>query len=95
AAPTVAAETVSAGIVQYPVPVSDFALVRADVTGGDVELPASGDAIALAVAGDVEVSSAGSDAVRLRPGQAVFADADEGPLTLRGTGTVFVATPGR
>ncbi|MEV8273907.1 mannose-6-phosphate isomerase, class I [Microbacterium sp. NPDC077184] len=95
AAPTVAAEAVSAGIVQYPVPVSDFALVRADVAGDDVELPASGDAIALAVAGDVEVSSAGSDAVRLRPGQAVFASADEGPLTLRGTGTVFVATPGR
>lgn len=95
AAPTVAAEAVSAGVARYPVPVSDFALVRVELTGDDVEFPASGDAIALAVAGEVEVSSAGSDAVGLRPGQAVFASADEGALTLRGSGTVFIATPGQ
>jgi len=73
--------------------VADFSLAHVRVAG-QARVPLSGPAIALVTAGSVTVSSP-SGAVELVPGRAVFATADEGELTLSGTGEAFVAQPGR
>lgn len=94
--PVLAPETLAGGVERFAVPsISDFALLHAHVEGG-AELPIDGVAIALATSGEIEVAGAASgERVTLIPGCAVLVTADEGVLQARGSGEIFIATPGR
>lgn len=80
-------------VIEYPVPVPDFALRRVRVDG-ELTVAVAGPAIALVTAGEVRVDGA-ADGILLATGKAAFASADEQALTLRGEGEVFIAQPGR
>ena len=82
------------GVVTWSVPVPDFVLYRIDLDGSrpPIEVPAAGPRIVLGVAGDAFVGqSQDGKPVELRPGSAAYAPADAGPITVAGTGQVFVA----
>lgn len=85
------------GLERFDAGVPDFALLHARVSGGArVAVPLSGASIALVTEGEVEVRGASSgETLRLRPGQAAFATADEEVLEAFGSGELFVAGPGR
>lgn len=81
-------------VTEYPVPVSDFALRRIDLTGASVVIDVEGPTMVLATAGHVAVSGA-DDTLRDVPvGTVAFATTDEGRLTISGRGEAFVASPG-
>ncbi|KAA9111217.1 mannose-6-phosphate isomerase, class I [Microbacterium rhizomatis] len=87
-------ETVAPGVFRYAPPVDDFALVRVESSDDVVEVEISGVAIVLVTSGLVSVSGAKTtDAVTLRPGQALLSSSDESPLRIGG-GEAFVAEPG-
>ena len=81
-------------IADYPVPVADFGLARVRV-GRDApaELGIRGTAIALVTEGDAAVTQDGQTE-RLRPGDAVLITPGRAPMTVTGTGEIFVAQPG-
>lgn len=84
------------GVEVFRPDVPDFALdhvvVGGDVASAPVELP--GTAIALCTAGEVELAGA-TGSLTLARGEAAVVTADEGPLSVAGEGTLFVATPNR
>lgn len=83
----------SRGVELFPVPVSDFSLMRARVSNGaDARVALTGVGIVLATEGEVTVAQ-GDASVVLAPGRAALATPDD-LLALSGTGTVFVAQPG-
>ena len=81
-------------ITEYPVPVPDFALRRVMLDGQPVTVDVEGPTMVLATSGVVRVGSAAGDELAVAVGTAVFADAAERTLTLRGAGEAFIATPG-
>lgn len=76
----------------YYAPIDDFELSVTDVgdDGAVQPLPGRGPRIVLCLEGDVLVAS-GSDSLALRRGEAAFVPASDGPLTVRGRGTVIQA----
>jgi mannose-6-phosphate isomerase len=83
---------VEAGVVTWRVPVREFALYRVDLEGGPpVTVPAAGPRIVLGAAGETFAGERHGVPVELGPGTAAFVPADAGPITVAGTGTVFVA----
>jgi len=84
----------SGALTSYPVDVPDFALTRVALTGEPVAIPVAGPTIVLVTGGEVAVSGT-SGAQTVPVGGAVFADADETPLSLAGSGEAFIARPGR
>jgi len=95
-APVVQPEALGEGLVRYPVPVRDFALLALRATGGEpVAVPVEGVAIAVATSGELTVTGGTGAVATLRPGDAVLVTPDEGALAVAGTGELFVATPGR
>lgn len=82
-------------VAAYPVDVPDFALSRIEVSGDEVTLPVAGPAIVLATSGSVAVTGADAVPRPIRVGGAVYATPEESRLTMRGSGEVFVAQPGR
>jgi mannose-6-phosphate isomerase len=91
--PVVKPVALSRALVTWPVPVDDFALVRAAVTPstGPVRVSVDGPRIAFCLRGAVTVDD--GVGVGLRPGQAGFGDGGR-PLTVSGDGVVFVASAG-
>ena len=87
------ARTVAEGVERFAPGVPDFALLRVRADAAH-EVATSGAAIALCTAGAVEVRGAGGESVSLRPGESLFANADESPLRVTGAGELFVAEPG-
>ena len=81
-------------ITEYPVGVHDFALRRVTLDGEDVSVAIDGPSIVLTTAGAVTVTGAGGQHQEVPIGSAVFASAEESPLTLSGAGEAFVAQPG-
>ncbi|PCE14932.1 mannose-6-phosphate isomerase class I [Microbacterium sp. SZ1] len=81
-------------LTTYEVPVADFALQRAALSGDDVEVPVSGPTMVLATAGDVSVLCADGERRAVPVGTALYADAAEGQIILTGSGEAFIATPG-
>jgi mannose-6-phosphate isomerase len=80
-------------VATWPVPVPDFALYRARPDGGEVAVPATGPRIALCLAGSVSVRD-GAGEVALAKGESAFGPAGAGPVTVTGTGEVYLATTG-
>jgi mannose-6-phosphate isomerase len=93
--PRISPEPVSEGVEVFRPDVPVFELWRVHAAGAPRTVPLHGPAIALAVAGHVRVTGASRATVELSPGRAAFATADEGELTVTGTGELFVALPGR
>ncbi|WP_438353521.1 mannose-6-phosphate isomerase, class I [Microbacterium sp. CJ88] len=87
------ARTVAEGVERFAPGVPDFALLRVRADAAH-EVATSGAAIALCTAGALEVRGAGGESVSLRPGESLFASADESPLRVTGAGELFVAEPG-
>ncbi|MGV9769757.1 mannose-6-phosphate isomerase, class I [Microbacterium sp. NPDC003461] len=85
---------VAAGLEEFPVPVPDFALLRARVSDGDAAaVTPQGPAIVLATAGEVRVAC-GEEQLELHPGAAAFVTPDGGELRISGDGEAFLAQPG-
>jgi mannose-6-phosphate isomerase len=84
----------SGALTTYEVPVEDFALQRAALSGDAVEVPVNGPTMVLATAGDVAVTGADGGRRAVPVGTVVYADAEEGRVTLTGSGEAFIATPG-
>jgi mannose-6-phosphate isomerase len=76
----------------YAPQVEDFALRRIQVSG-PVEVAGGGPRIVLVADGVVEVGADGQW-LSSGPGEAVFAEPAAGPLVVRGSGLVFVASAG-
>lgn len=76
------------GIDLYRPDVDDFILVH--VTGG-ASLPLTGPAIALCVSGSMDLTG-GLGSVTLGRGESVYITPDEGTVSLKGVGEVFLAT---
>ncbi|MBF9127663.1 mannose-6-phosphate isomerase, class I [Plantactinospora sp. S1510] len=93
--PVVPPVPVAPGVVTWPVPVDDFALhgVRLDDAVGSARIALRGPRIALCLVGEVTVAD-GAGSARLGPGQSAIGPADGGPLTVSGTGEVYVASVG-
>lgn len=95
AEPVLAPVPVSPGVVTWPAPVTDFALYAVDVDQAlpRVTLAVPGPRLVLCVAGEVVVDDA-DGAVVATSGQAAIGLAGPGPLTVRGSGRVYVASVG-
>jgi mannose-6-phosphate isomerase len=95
APPRISAQPVAEGIAVFRPDVPDFELWQvSSVDGAARTVPLTGDAIALAVAGALQVAGASGQSVELLPGRAAFATADEKELRITGSGELFVALPG-
>jgi mannose-6-phosphate isomerase len=83
------------GVRVFRPDVPDFALAEVTLTEAErARVPLPGPAIALCTDGAARLHGAGGD-FPLARGGACFVTADEGDLTLTGTGTVFVAAANR
>ena len=84
----------SKGLVEYPVPVDDFLLYRADLSGevllADLNIP--GEMILLCTAGEIAVSDSLEERLVLRRGEAAFMGDEAKKFSLAGSGTAFIAT---
>jgi mannose-6-phosphate isomerase len=86
AAPVLRPVALAPGVVTWPVPVPDFTLLRATVSGV-VGLAGSGPRIVFCLRGPVDVR-AGTQRVSLRGGEAVFVGAVEPAVECAGTSAV-------
>ena len=94
--PVIHGRRVADGVVQYDVPVADFALLAVTPPAEGVTVPLDGPAIAVATEGAPSVSGLSSaSAADLAPGRAVLVTPDEGGLRATGGGQLFIALPGR
>ncbi len=84
--PVVPPVTLAPGVLTWPAPVREFALVKASVAGTPVTLPATGPRIMLCLDGAVDLGS-----LTLTGGQAAFVAATEPPVTCAGHGVIFQA----
>lgn len=101
--PFVEPRTVAAGVVEYPVPVTDFMLYRISLETIDsaevnqdrnvVLVHASADTLLLCTAGSISVASQ-QESLTFTSGQAVYLGGESNPVTLSGDGVVFLASSG-
>ena len=80
------------GLTLFRPPVPDFELAvaqPADAADGSVAWTPGGEFIALCVGGPATISGA-RDEWQLNPGDAVYGTGDEAPITIGGSGTVFI-----
>jgi mannose-6-phosphate isomerase len=93
--PVMVPEQVAPGLVTWAAPSREFRLVRATVADGGpsrtVMLPHDGPREVLCVRGRVRLVAAGSDAVDIAAGEAVFVPATTASLQVTGDGEVFQA----
>ncbi|MBT8227267.1 MAG: mannose-6-phosphate isomerase, class I [Dactylosporangium sp.] len=99
--PVVRPRPLAAGLAAWPVPVADFALIRARADGPPIELPGTGPRVLLCLAGSVRCREAGGPAagsslgtLALARGQAAFVPAGAGPVTVAGRGELYQASVG-
>jgi mannose-6-phosphate isomerase len=81
------------GIALYSPDVPDFALAVVCGAVEGAEYPLAGPSIALCTAGSFELAGSAAS-VTLERGDSVFITADEGALSITGSGDLFVAGPG-
>lgn len=91
--PYLHAEEPMPGVRIFRPAVKDFALVQIELSESGVELTVDGPAIALSASGWVEFAGR-HGAQTVAWGESAYVTPDEGVLTLRGSGEVFVATTG-
>ena len=92
--PYVEADELSDRIVNYPVPVSDFALARVTVSDDEPQkLRLSADNLVLCTGGAVTVTS-GSHTATVHAGQAAYVGEEQDFVHFAGDGVVFIASNG-
>lgn len=91
--PVVRPVQVAPGVVTWPVPVSEFALYRVRVEKTTAVLAAPGPRIALCLAGAVQVDD-GVAELRLAAGEAAVGAAASRPVSVTGSGELYLATTG-
>lgn len=81
------------GLIEYPIPVADFRLYRASVSGSnllaEIALPAA--SIVLCAGGEVDLSDSRGNHEVLRRGEAAYLSTEARHFTLSGSGDVFIA----
>jgi mannose-6-phosphate isomerase len=88
----IAPETFHGATKVFYAPVDDFELSVTEIADEVTHpLPGRGPRILLCLGGEMTVSSAGDGALTLRRGQAAFVPASDGPLDVRGVGTLIQA----
>lgn len=88
----IAPETFHGATKVYYAPVDDFELSVTTIDDAETHpLPGRGPRILLCLDGQVTVSSTGDGALTLGRGQTAFAPASDGPLCVRGSGTLVQA----
>jgi mannose-6-phosphate isomerase len=78
----------------YPVPAGEFRLARMDLTGGTVTVDHGGPRILLVVDGTALVTDGSGRTLSVARGRSVWIPCSDGPVTVSGTGTAFLATDG-
>jgi len=86
AQPVVPPVRLAPGVLTWPAPVREFSLVKADVSGAPVTLPATGPRILFCLSGAVDLGP-----LSLTGGQAAFVAATEPPVVCAGQGVIFQA----
>ena len=76
-------------VTAYTPPIDDFAL---RLVTGDATVALQGPALMLCTEGQFTVTGATEETATLERGEALFASADEWPLTFAGAGSVYLAT---
>jgi mannose-6-phosphate isomerase len=88
----IAPETFHGATKVFYAPVDDFELSVTEIADGATHpLPGRGPRILLCLGGAMTVSSTGDGELTLRKGEAAFAPASDGPLDVRGAGTLVQA----
>ncbi len=93
AAPRLAPRAEGDGVELFAPGIADFALAHVPASTDSARVDLRGVSIAVGVSGEATVTGASGTSLRLAPGQAALATADEGPLVVSG-GELFVAMPG-
>ncbi|KTR93596.1 phosphoheptose isomerase [Microbacterium testaceum] len=93
AAPRLAPRADGDGVELFAPGIADFALAHVATSAEASRVELRGVSIAVGVAGEAAVTGASGTSLRLAPGQAALATAEESPLVVSG-GEVFVAMPG-
>jgi mannose-6-phosphate isomerase len=89
--PVVKPVVLAPGVLTWPVPAAEFALVRADITGEPVRLEAGGPRLVFCSGGALTVDD--GVPLGLTSGQSAFGPAGT-PISISGDGVVFIATAG-
>ncbi|MET0976504.1 MAG: mannose-6-phosphate isomerase, class I [Leifsonia sp.] len=90
--PVLLPEVPSPGVRVFRPDVPDFVLYEIDADAGtEATVPLAGPAIALCTSGSVTLVGSGSS-VTVARGESVYATPDEDPVTVTGSGTLFLAT---
>ncbi|GIH07052.1 putative mannose-6-phosphate isomerase ManA [Rhizocola hellebori] len=91
--PLLSEQTVSPGVVTWPVPVADFRLSRIRLDGEQpaLELTPHGPRTVLCLRGEVSVADK-RGAVWLTGGESAFGPADGGPMIFDGAGEIYLAS---
>jgi mannose-6-phosphate isomerase len=92
--PRLPADSLAPGVDVFKPDVADFALTHIELDAGipQAEFSIPGPAIALCTAGALDLAGERESQTLVR-GEAVYITPDEARLRVRGTGTLFVATP--
>ncbi|MFM6971172.1 MAG: mannose-6-phosphate isomerase, class I [Rhodoluna sp.] len=91
--PLVAPKQIANRFVEYPCPEDDFVLYLAKPTAGETldEIKLPGEAILLCTEGEVSISTADADPLRLKVGDAAYLSASAQNVSISGAGSVFLA----
>ncbi|GAA3630150.1 mannose-6-phosphate isomerase, class I [Microbacterium awajiense] len=96
--PPVVLDPVAAGsgVVRLTPGIPDFEILRVDVAEhAIVQVEPAGVAVAVCTAGEVTLTGGGGASLSLVPGRALLATPDEVSWAVTGSGTLYVAVPGR
>src|SRR5699024_12248761 len=74
----------SGQVMNYPVPVNEYALTRCDLKAGqEVTTESNGPAIILCTEGSLQLTAQDGTCLELSPSDAAWVPADDGDITLR------------
>ncbi|HMD94624.1 MAG TPA: mannose-6-phosphate isomerase, class I [Trebonia sp.] len=94
AVPVIEPRPLGEGVVVYESPAREFRLYRAEITSGEVVLPADGARLVLCVEGTVTLRSAAGGTLKATRGESCFLSAADAAVTAAGPGVVFLAACG-
>jgi mannose-6-phosphate isomerase len=86
--------SIAPGVLRWETPVPDFALTRITLESNEYQAEVTGPRIVFCLNGTITAQDAQAS-VQLSQGTSAYACAAAGPIALSGTGTVFLASPGR
>src|SRR5271165_3874295 len=94
AVPVIEPRPLGEGVVVYESPAREFRLYRAEITSGEVVLPADGARLVLCVEGTVTLRSAAGGTLKATRGESCFLSAADAAVTAAGSARLVLASPG-